>query len=196
MKKDAAPRRAAKAAETLAGRKIALGVTGSIAAYKACELVRLFVKAGAEVSVVMTDAATRFVGPLTFRTLSRRSVATGLFDSPETWVPGHVSLADWCDALVVAPCTANVAAKLACGIADDALTSVALACRKPVVVAPAMNEGMLDSPATRANLETLRSRGVVVMDCGEGDLACGTEGRGRMPEPAEVFETVAGVFRK
>ena len=180
----------------LGGRRIALGVTGSIAAYKACELVRLFVKAGAEVSVVMTDAARQFVAPLTFKTLSRRSVATGLFGDPETWVPGHVSLADWCDALVVAPCTANSAAKYACGIADDMLSSLVLACRKPLVLAPAMNEGMLDSPATRANLAALRARGAVVLDCGEGELACGAEGRGRMPEPAEVFRAVVEVLSR
>jgi phosphopantothenoylcysteine decarboxylase/phosphopantothenate--cysteine ligase len=176
--------------DVFAGKKIALGVTGSIAAYKACELVRLFSKAGAEVSVLMTAAAQQFVTPLTFRTLSRRSVATGMFDNPQTWIPGHVSLATWCDVLALAPCTANVIAKLACGIADDIVSSVALACRKPVVIAPAMNEGMLDNPATRANIETLRARGVVVMDCGEGFLACGTEGRGRMPEPQAVFDAV------
>ena len=171
----------------LAGKKIALGVTGSIAAYQACELTRLYVKAGAEVAVVMTRGAQQFVAPLTFRTLSRRSVTTDLFENPATWVPGHVSLADWCDALVVAPCTANVAAKMAHGIADDSLSALALACRKPKLVAPAMNEGMLDNPATRDNLATLRARGIAVMDCGEGELACGTEGRGRMPEPAEVL---------
>ena len=171
----------------LAGKKIALGVTGSIAAYKACELVRLYVKAGAEVAVVMTKGAQQFVAPLTFRTLSRRSVATDLFENPATWVPGHVSLADWCDALVVAPCTANVLAKIAHGLADDSLSALALACRKPKLVAPAMNEGMLDNPATRDNLATLRARGIAVMDCGEGELACGVEGRGRMPEPAEVL---------
>ena len=171
----------------LAGKKVVLGVTGSIAAYKACELTRLFVKAGAEVAVVMTKSACEFVAPLTFRTLSRRSVTTDLFENPATWVPGHVSLADWCDALVVAPCTANVAAKMAHGIADDSLSALALACRGPKLVAPAMNEGMLDNPATRDNLATLRSRGVAVMDCGEGELACGTEGRGRMPEPSEVL---------
>ena len=178
----------------LAGKKIALGVTGSIACYKACELVRLYVKAGAEVAVVMTKGAQQFVAPLTFRTLSRNSVATDLFENPATWVPGHVSLADWCDALVVAPCTANVAAKMAHGIADDSLSALALACRKPKLVAPAMNEGMLDNPATRDNLATLRARGIAVMDCGEGELACGTEGRGRMPEPAEVFAATEALF--
>jgi len=171
----------------LAGKRIALGVTGSIACYKACELVRLYVKAGAEVAVVMTKGAQQFVTPLTFRTLSRRSVTADLFENPATWVPGHISLADWCDALVVAPCTANVAAKMAHGIADDSLSALALACRRPKLVAPAMNEGMLDNPATRENLATLRRRGIAVMDCGEGELACGTEGRGRMPEPAAVL---------
>ncbi len=179
---------------SLSGKRIALGVTGSIAAYKACELVRLYVKAGAEVSVVMTKGAQQFVAPLTFRTLSRRSVATDLFEDPATWVPGHVSLADWCDALVVAPCTANVAAKMAHGIADDSLSALALACRKPKLVAPAMNEGMLENPATRDNLATLRKRGIAVMDCGEGELACGTEGRGRMPEPAEVIAATEALF--
>ena len=135
----------------------------------------------------MTKGAQQFVTPLTFRTLSRRSVTADLFENPATWVPGHISLADWCDALVVAPCTANVAAKMAHGIADDSLSALALACRGPKLVAPAMNEGMLDNPATRENLATLRRRGIAVMDCGEGELACGTEGRGRMPEPAEVL---------
>ena len=179
----------------LAGRKIALGVTGSIAAYKACEHVRLYVKAGAEVAVVMTKGAQQFVAPLTFRTLSRHSVATDLFEDPATWVPGHISLADWCDALVVAPCTANVAAKMAHGIADDSLSALALACRKPKLVAPAMNEGMLENPATRDNLATLRARGIAVMDCGEGELACGTEGRGRMPEPDAVFAATEALLR-
>ena len=185
----------ARGASPLRGRKIALGVTGSIAAYKACELVRLYVKAGAEVAVVMTKGAQQFVAPLTFRTLSRRTVTTDLFENPATWVPGHVSLADWCDALVVAPCTANVAAKMAHGIADDALSALALACRRPKLVAPAMNEGMLDNPATRENLATLRARGIAVMDCGEGELACGTEGRGRMPEPDAVFAATEALLR-
>lgn len=178
---------AKKSGSPLAGRNVVLGVTGSIAAYKACELTRLFAKAGAEVSVVMTASAREFVAPLTFRTLSRRTVALDSFDNPATWVPGHVSLADWCDLMVVAPCTANVAAKMALGLADDLLTSLALACRKPKLVAPAMNDGMWENPATQANLATLRSRGIEVLDPDEGELACGTDGRGRMPEPAAVF---------
>ena len=186
---------AKKKGSPLAGRKVVLGVTGSIAAYKACELVRLLVKAGAEVAVVMTKSACEFVAPLTFRTLSRRTVALDSFENPATWVPGHVSLAAWCDLMVVAPCTANVAAKMACGLADDLLTSLALACRKPKLVAPAMNDGMWENPATQANLATLRSRGIAVMEPGVGDLACGTEGRGRMPEPAEVFAAAERLVR-
>ncbi len=180
----------------LQGRKIALGVTGSIAAYKACELVRLFSKAGAETAVVMTEAATKFVTPLVFRTLSRRPVALDAFAEPENWVPGHVSLADWCDAFVVAPCTAHTAAKLAHGYAGDLLSSVALACRRPKLLAPAMNAGMWENPATQDNFALLRRRGVVVMTPPEGELACGVSGPGRMPEPAAVLAAVEGLFAR
>jgi len=168
------------------GRRIVLGVTGSIAAYKACEIVRRFITGGFEVNVVMTAAATAFVTPLTFRTLSRNPVWTGLFDDVAAWEPGHISLAESCDALVIAPCTANVVAKLANGLADDALTALALACRKPLLIAPAMNVAMLEHPATEANLAVLRERGACVLEPGTGDLACGTTDKGRMPEPAEV----------
>lgn len=180
----------------LSGKQILLGVTGSIAAYKACLLVRLFQKAGAEVAVAMTEAACQFVTPLTFRTLSRRPVALDAFAQPESWVPGHVSLAQWCDVLVVAPCTADAAAKFACGLADDLLCSTFLACRRPALIAPAMNDGMWDAPATRENLATLRRRGVVVMEAQSGDLACGTAGRGRMPEPEAVAAAVAELLAK
>lgn len=181
---------------SLAGKKIVLGVTGSIAAYKACELTRLFVKAGAEVAVVMTKGALEFVTPLTFQTLSRRPVVTDLFDRPASWEPTHVSLADWCDLLVVAPCTANVAAKMACGLADDALSSFVLACRAPKLVAPAMNVGMLENPATQTNLATLRSRGIEVMETVEGELACAAVGKGRMPEPEAIFARVSEILGK
>ena len=169
---------------------ILLGVTGSIAAYKACELTRLFVKSGHAVHVLMTDAATRFVSPLTFRTLSRNPVSAGLFDAPDEWVPGHISLAERADVLVVAPCTANVIAKLAHGLADDILTSTALASRAPLVIAPAMNTGMWDHPATRANISLLGARGATFVDAGTGDLACGTSGKGRMAEPQTVYDAV------
>ena len=120
---------------------VLLGVTGSIAAYKACELTRLLVKGGHDVHVIMTQAATHFVVPLTFRTLSRNPVCLDLFDEPEEWVPGHISLAERADALVIAPCSANVLAKLAHGLADDMLTATALATGAPLVIAPAMNTG-------------------------------------------------------
>jgi len=166
---------------------ILLGVTGSIAAYKACELTRLFVKAGYDVRVLMTQASTRFVAPLTFRTLSRNPVCVDLFDEPDEWVPGHISLAERGRVLVIAPCTANVLAKLAHGLADDILTATALATKVPLVIAPAMNTGMWDHPATQANLATLAARGVTFVDANTGDLACGTCGKGRMADPQDIF---------
>ena len=171
-------------------RTIVLGVTGSIAAYKACELVRLFVKNGDDVHVVMTDHAKEFVTPLTFRTLSRNPVENAMFADPLEWKPGHISLADAADVLVVAPATANIIAKMANGIADDLLSSVALATKAPVVVAPAMNTGMWENAATQANIETLKKRGVRFVEVGDGELACGTSGPGRMAEPRAIFEAV------
>ena len=172
------------------GRRILLGVTGSIAAYKAAELVRLFVKNGDEVRVVMTPAATRFVGPLTFQTLSRNPVYVEEFDRPAEWRPEHISLAD-CDIAVVAPASANTLAKLRHGIADNLLTSTLLATRAPVAVAPAMNDGMWESPVTQENIAALGARGVKVLVPGTGELACGTVGLGRMAEPAEIFAALA-----
>ena len=168
------------------GRRILLGVTGSIAAYKAAELVRLFVKNGDEVRVVMTPAATKFVGPLTFQTLSRNPVYIEEFDRPAEWRPEHISLAD-CDLAVVAPASANTIAKLRDGLADNLLTSTLLATRAPVVLAPAMNDGMWESPVTQENVAALAARGVKVLVPGTGELACGTVGLGRMPEPADIF---------
>lgn len=170
--------------------EIVLGVTGSIAAYKAAELVRMMVREGWGVRVVMTEGATKFVTPLTFQTLSRNPVATGLFDEIRDWRPNHVSLAQAADVLCVAPCTANVAAKLAHGIADDELTATALACRAPLVVAPAMNDAMFDHPATQANLAVLRGRGARIVEPGAGELACGSEGRGRLAPLGDILKTV------
>lgn len=159
---------------------IVLGVTGSIAAYKAAELVRLLKGRGWEVSVVMTEAATRFITELTMRTLSRAPVTVGMFDERVAWEPDHIALADRASVLVIAPCTANVMAKLAHGLADDSLSCTALACRCPVVVAPAMNAKMWEHPATRENVRVLKTRGVIIVDVGEGELACGYEGKGRL----------------
>ena len=169
--------------------KIVLGVTGSIAAYKACELVRLFVKGGDDVRVVMTAAAQRFVTPLTFQTLSRNPVGTDPFAPPEMWRPEHIALAE-ADAVVVAPATANVIAKMAHGLADDLLTATLLATRAPVTVAPAMNDGMWAHPATQANLDALRSRGVTVVEPDAGALACGTDGKGRLAAIEKICSTV------
>ena len=172
------------------GRRILLGVTGSIAAYKAAELVRLFVKNGDEVRVVMTPAATRFVAPLTFQTLSRNPVYVEEFDRPVEWRPEHISLAD-CDLAVVAPASANTIAKLRYGLADNLLTSTLLATRAPVVLAPAMNDGMWESQVTQENVAALAARGVKVLTPSTGELACGTVGLGRMAEPAEIFAALA-----
>lgn len=173
-------------AETCAP-KVLVGVTGCIAAYKACEVVRGLQKAGCEVKVVMTEHATRFVDPVTFRALTRQKVAVELFDDPADPIH-HISLAEWCDLFLIAPCTANVAAKMAHGLADDLLSTTALACPAPVMVAPAMNVHMYEAPATQANLALLRERGVEVLEADEGYQACGDVGRGRLPEPAVIVE--------
>ena len=183
-------RTAPTARTALEGSTILLGVSGSIAAYKACLLVRALVTRGASVHVLMTRNACAFVTPMTFQTLSRNPVTSSLFDQVEEWEPGHVALADKADVLVVAPASANVLARLACGLADDALTSVALAFRGPVVVAPAMNAGMYAHPATVANLRTLRSRDVHVVEPGTGDLACGS-GPGRLADTEVIVAAVA-----
>lgn len=171
---------------------VVLGVSGSIAAYKACEIVRALVKDGCDVRVIMTAAAMEFVTPLTFQTLSRNPVGIDQFALPERWQPEHISLAQ-ADVLVVAPATANIIAKMACGIADDLLTSTILATKAPVVVAPAMNSGMWENKATQANVATLMSRGVSVVPPASGELACGTMGRGRMADVADVLAAVRKV---
>ena len=168
-------------------RKVLLGVTGSIAAYKACELVRLFVRDGDGVTVVMTRAATEFVRPLTFQTLSRNPVFVDEFAPPVSWKPEHIALAEAADLVLVAPATANIIAKMRYGLADDLLSSVLLATRAPIAVAPAMNTGMWESPVTQENLEALRQRGVTVIEPEDGELACGVKGKGRMMAPEKVF---------
>lgn len=174
---------------------IVLGVTGSIAAYKAAELARLMIKREWEVSVIMTQAATRFVGELTFKTLTRRPVVTDMFAETEAWRPTHISLADLADALVIAPCTANVMAKLAHGLADDALTATALACVAPLVIAPAMNDRMWDHPATRENLRILKTRKTLIVEVAKGELACGYEGRGKMVPPELIMAATAKALK-
>jgi phosphopantothenoylcysteine decarboxylase len=165
-----------------ATRNIVLGVTGSIAAYKAAELTSQLAKQGCEVHVVMTADAQRFITPLAFKTLSRHPVVTDLYDEEEGWKPTHIRLADEADMFLVAPATANVLAKLASGMADDALTCIALALnpRAKMLVAPAMNGKMWLHPATQANAATLKQRGVEFIGPEEGMLSCGYEGLGRL----------------
>ena len=171
-------------ASPLAGRRVLLGVTGGVAAYKAAYLARLLRERGAEVQVVMTPAATRFVGPETFAALTGREAHSDVFERTEDVL--HVRLAHEADAAVVAPATANVLAKLATGVADELLTSTLLEFRGPVVVAPAMHSGMWTHPATVENLRVLQGRGVGVVGPVEGPLAAGDEGVGRMSEPEEI----------
>ena len=169
---------------------IVVGVTGSIAAYKAAEIVSRLRQAGAEVHVVMTEAATRFVAPATFSSLAGNEVVVDMFAAPARWEVGHVSLADLADAVLIAPATANILAKLAAGIADDMITCVALATRAPIIIAPAMNVRMLEHRVVQDNIARLRGLGYQVMECEEGHLACGYEGKGRLPEPAAIVAEV------
>lgn len=174
----------------LKGREIVVGVTGGIAAYKTAALVSHLVQAEAGVTVVMTENAARFVGPLVFQTLTGRPVYTDLFASPEMYRVEHVALADRAEMVVVAPATANCLGKLAHGLADDLLSTLLLAVDVPVVLAPAMNSRMWAHAAVRANVETLRSRGVRMVGPAEGRLACGTSGAGRMSEPEEILGVI------
>src|SRR6266571_3565919 len=177
---------------SLSGRRVLLGVTGGIAAYKAALLARLLTQAGASVDVVMTPIAARFVGPETFAALTRNPVHRDLFGSPEAVL--HVKLAHGADVAVVAPATANVLAKLALGLADDLLTSTLLEATCPLVLAPAMHTGMWHHPATRAHVGTLAERGAVLVGPAEGPLAAGDEGPGRMAEPEEILEAVTAAL--
>ena len=175
---------------SLAGKELILGVTGSIAAYKAVYLLRELTRLGAGVTVVTTAHAERFVAPLTFRTLSGRPVLSDLFDPQTPDAVEHVQLAERAQALVVAPATANLLAKAAHGIADDFLTTLLLAARCPVLIAPAMDGGMWQHPAVRDNVRTLRERGVTVLEPDAGELASGLPGRGRLPEVDAILEAL------
>lgn len=173
---------------------VLLGVTGCIAAYKSCEILRGLQKAGVRVKVVMTKNACEFVGPTTFRALTHEPVAIDTFgDGPGDPIH-HVSLAEECDLFLIAPCTANVLAKMAAGIADDLLSTTALACTAPIAVAPAMNVHMYEAVATQHNMQVLASRGVSFIEPGEGYLACGDVGRGRLADPADIVASVLGML--
>ncbi|GAB6043437.1 bifunctional phosphopantothenoylcysteine decarboxylase/phosphopantothenate--cysteine ligase CoaBC [Endothiovibrio diazotrophicus] len=173
-------------------RHILLGVTGGVAAYKCAELTRRLRETGAAVRVVMTEAATRFVAPLTFQALSGQPVRVALFDEQAEAGMGHIELARWADFVVVAPASADFLARLAAGLADDLLATLCLVTAAPIAVAPAMNTRMWEHPATRANCATLAARGVRFIGPAAGGLACGEEGAGRMAEPAEIVAAVAG----
>lgn len=178
----------------LTGRHVVMGVTGGIAAYKACEVVSRLKKLGADVDVIMTENAARLVAPLTFETLSARPVSVDTFARTASWDVRHISLAQKADLMLVAPATANLMAKLACGIADDMLTTTLLATKAPIVLAPAMNTGMWTAEATQQNLRTLLARGVRTVGPDSGRLACGDSGAGRMSEPEAIVEAVCGLL--
>lgn len=175
----------------LKGKTIVLGVTGGIACYKGAALCSKLAQAGADVRVVMTEAATKFVAPLTFQTLSRHDVYVDTFEERDASVISHIDLADRADLVVVAPATANMIAKMAHGIADDMLSTTLLATEAPILVAPAMNVHMYTHPAVAANMRILRERGVFFVEPGEGQLACGYVGKGRLAEPEEIMVAIA-----
>lgn len=170
-------------------KRVVVGVTGGIACYKVCDVVSMLYQKGFDVAVVMTRAATKFVAPFTFQTLSHRKVYTDLFDEA-SFDPQHIYLADHADLLLVAPATANVLAKLAVGIADDLLTTCALALKAPLMIAPSMNDNMWSHPTVKANLETLASRGVMCVSPESGYLACNRIGTGRLPAPETIVAAV------
>jgi len=177
-------------------RMVVLGVTGGIACYKAVELVRLLVKNGFKVRVIMTRGAMEFVTPLTFQTLSGNPVATETFSLTQESEIGHINLADSADLFVIAPATANVIGKLASGIADDLLTTVLMATQAPVLLAPAMNIHMYENVIVQENLRKLRRVGYHIMDPAEGYLACGYEGKGRLPDPEKISDEIERLLRK
>ena len=188
----------ATAAGEFRGARIIVGVTGGIAAYKACTLVSRLAQAGAEVTVLMTDAATRFVGPITFQALSGRPVYTSAWEHVEASDPQHIALAKAATAAVVAPCTMDCMAKLAAGFTDDVVTLVLSAVDRratPVLLAPAMNDVMWDQPSTRRNAATLAADGYRFVGPGSGWMACRTVGVGRMSEPEEILAALAAAMR-
>ncbi len=179
----------------LENKKIVVAVTGSIAAFKAAEIVSLMVREGAQVQVLMTKEAMEFITPLTLRTLSRNTVVCDMWDKTAPWKPEHIDAAEWADLFLVAPATAHIIACFANGLAPEIVSSTYLATRAPVVIAPAMNEKMLEHPATCENLEKLRARGNIIIEPAEGRLACGSEGKGRLAEPTEIVERVADILK-
>ena len=171
----------------LKGKKIVLGVTGGIAIFKAVDLVSKLRKRGAEIRVVMTEHATKFISPLLFSEISGNKCSVSMWDGRDEFNVEHIALANWGDLILTAPATANIIAKMACGLADDLLSTVLLAASCPKIVCPAMNTGMYENPATQENLKILEKRGIFVMEPASGELACGTSGAGRLPEVPEII---------
>lgn len=180
----------------LDGYEVLLAVTGGIACYKACELTSKLVQAGAGVTVAMSEAATRFVTPLTFQSLSGREVFTSLWHSAERYDPQHVGLTDRADLVIIAPATANIIGKIAAGLADDLVSTLAMTATStaPLLLAPAMNTRMWDSPIVQANLGKLEELGASTVGPNEGWLACRTVGKGRMAEASEIYEAASGIL--
>lgn len=180
----------------LKGKKILIGVTGGIAAYKTATIIRLLVKEGAEVRVIMTDNARDFITPLTLSTLSKNSVITRTHD-PETGIwNSHVEMGIWADLFLIAPATANTIAKMAGGIADNILLTTYLSARCPVFLAPSMDSDMLKHPSCTINIETLKAFGNIILEPATGELASGLTGKGRMPEPEYIVEEISNFFTK
>ncbi len=180
----------------LEGKKIVIGVTGGIAAYKTVTLVSRLVQAKAQVRVIMTEAATKLVSPLLFKEISGGPVACDMWCGNQEFNVEHVALGRWCDLMVVAPATANIIGKMANGIADDLLSTTLMACDKPKIICPAMNTNMLNNPAVMRNLETLSQDGISIMPSAAGHLACGVNGSGRLPEPEDIKEYIDHFFAR
>ena len=174
----------------LKGKKIVLGITGGIAAYKAAELTRALIKEGAQVRVIMTKNATEFISPLTLQTLSNNIVYTEMYSPPEPYDMAHIALAEFADAFVIAPATGNIIGKIAYGIADDLLSTTIMATDKPILICPAMNDKMLANPIVQENINKLKNYKYVIMESRVGELACKTKGAGRLPEIPEILEEI------
>jgi phosphopantothenoylcysteine decarboxylase / phosphopantothenate---cysteine ligase len=178
----------------LKDKKIVLGITGGIAAYKAAELTRALIKEGAQVKVIMTRSAAEFIRPLTLQTLSKNQVYMEMFASTDKYEMAHISLADFADAFVIAPATANIIGKIASGIGDDLLSTAIMAESKPTLICPAMNDKMLCNTIVQENIKKLKKTGYVVMESTEGELACSSSGKGRLPDVSEIIEEIKSLF--
>lgn len=178
----------------LANKKIVLGITGGIAAYKAAELTRALIKEGAQVKVIMTKSAMEFITPLTLQTLSQNQVYTDMFVPAEKYDMAHIALAEFADAFVIAPATANIIGKIASGIGDDLLSTTIIARTKPTLICPAMNDKMLSNPIVQENINKLKKFGYVVMESARGELACKTQGKGRLPDIPQIVEEIKNLL--